>query len=617
LASAKPRDAVELDRRHAKLFGELVSGAEGQGFAGLGDPARRRGPVYAVEGANGVDVHSIDDRQPQHASLAFGKRAEGRLKRVLERLTVAGQQQLELGISQSACGIAELFVGVPFAWVARTLGAPQNVEGRARHHRTQPCGKWTFSRVVGDASGAAFAGEKEALADGLGDLVFSFGAEPKSREGRPKQRCVGLLERRRGPTSARRARVGEEQVRHVEVGDRPLLGEVRFRSFGFQRTDEVRFVRFDGRVRCAGIPQEGGELRVVHLRSREDYHAEPMACLDESTVVDLLGQNLPEAARRSALAHVETCEACRELLVALSSDEAFFPTEPAAGLDLERSQSPAGEAFGSYRLLRPVGEGGVGIVYAAVDERTGVVWALKVLKDVEGSHTARFRREAKVGATLSHPSIANVHEVVEHEGRIAIVSPLLHGESLDRRLYRQSPLPVAGACRVLAGLAGALAFAHQNGVVHRDVKPQNVFLVGDPLEDLGAQEVKLLDFGLAKAFGAMGTSTQLTETGVVLGTPHYMAPEQILGAESVSTAADVWALGVVAYECLSGIRPIEGKSFGQIFKRLTQERVVPLSTRVLDLPPQVVALVDALLAMAPGDRPSAEEAHTVLVDAVP
>jgi serine/threonine-protein kinase len=342
-----------------------------------------------------------------------------------------------------------------------------------------------------------------------------------------------------------------------------------------------------------------------------------MACLDESTVVDLLGQNLPEAARRSALAHVETCEACRELLVALSSDEAFFPTEPAAGLELDRPQSPAGEAFGSYRLLRPVGEGGVGIVYAAVDERTGVVWALKVLKDVEGSHTARFRREARVGATLSHPSIANVHEVVEHEGRIAIVSPLLHGESLDRRLYRQSPLPVAGACRVLAGLAGALAFAHQNGVVHRDVKPQNVFLVGDPLGEVGAQEVKLLDFGLAKAFGAMGTSTQLTETGVVLGTPHYMAPEQILGAESVSTAADVWALGVVAYECLSGIRPIEGKSFGQIFKRLTQERVVPLSTRALDLPPKVVALVDALLAMAPEDRPSAEEAHTVLVDAVP
>jgi serine/threonine-protein kinase len=250
-------------------------------------------------------------------------------------------------------------------------------------------------------------------------------------------------------------------------------------------------------------------------------------------------------------------------------------------------------------------------VWAAVDARTGEEIALKILKAMDGHHAARFRREAKVAASLPHEGIAEAREVLEHEGTIALVSPLLRGESLDRRLARESPLPHGRACRLLADLADALAFAHARQVVHRDVKPQNVFLVGDVGGPLDRLSLKLLDFGLAKALGpsfGVSPSTRLTESGVVLGTPHYMAPEQILGATDVDTRADVWALGVVAYECLSGRRPVEGKSFGQIFKRLTQEKVVPLGTRVPGLGGRLSGLVDALLEADPGARPPAAEA---------
>jgi len=334
-----------------------------------------------------------------------------------------------------------------------------------------------------------------------------------------------------------------------------------------------------------------------------------MFCLDETLVVDLLAQALPAPERERALRHLEACEPCRELVASLSADEAFFPTQPAS----EEAAPLSGEAFARFVLGRIVGEGGVGVVYAAFDPTRRETLALKVLKDVEGPHAARFRREAKVASSLVHPGIVPVLEVVEHEGRIGLVSPLLAGESLDRRLFREPVLPVSGACHVLASLASALAFAHETGVVHRDVKPQNVFLVGDVRGPLEAQDVRLLDFGLAKALGeGLGVSTRLTDTGAVLGTPHYMSPEQIVGEGEVGTASDAWALGVVAYECLSGVRPVEGKSFGQIFKRLTQETVPPLGERKPGLPPAIVALVDALLRHAADERPTLGEAAAVL-----
>ncbi len=338
-----------------------------------------------------------------------------------------------------------------------------------------------------------------------------------------------------------------------------------------------------------------------------------MPCLDEEAALALVSGGLDVSRRSAALAHLDTCFECRELVVALASPDVLGPTEPApwSACEAPRTLAPGAVVFGHFRLVREVGEGGVGVVWAAVDVRTGEEVALKVLKAMDGHHAARFRREAKVAASLPHAGIAEAREVLEEAGTIALVSPLLRGESLDRRLVRESPLPYGPACRLLADLAEALGFAHARKVVHRDVKPQNVFLVGEVGAPLASLTLKLLDFGLAKALGpafGVSASTRLTESGVVLGTPHYMAPEQIVGATDVDTRADVWALGVVAYECLSGKRPVEGKSFGQIFKRLTQEKVVPLGTRVPALHGELTRLVDALLEADPNARPSALDA---------
>jgi serine/threonine protein kinase len=333
-------------------------------------------------------------------------------------------------------------------------------------------------------------------------------------------------------------------------------------------------------------------------------------CLDEATVVALFAGDLAEETRERILRHVEACSACRELVVALSEDAAFQPTVPA----LEPTASD-GAVFGGYVLLRAIGEGGVGVVHEAREAASGRTFALKVLKDHDPSHVARFRREAQVGATLRHPHIAGVHDVVVHDDRIGIVSPLLRGESLDRRLARELRLSFAAACSVLAPLARALAFAHEAGVVHRDVKPQNVFLEGDPRGPIEATRVVLLDFGLAKAIGheaQLAMATRLTDTGMVVGTPHYMSPEQITGSTDLTSAVDAWSLGVVAYECLAGTRPVEGRSFGQIFKRLTQERIVPLRERVPSLPPELLGLVDALLSPEPALRPPLAEVARAL-----
>lgn len=567
----------------------------------------------AVERAEGVDVHSVDDREPQQRAIALGKRLEGRLERFLERLAVAREERLELGIAQAAGRVAELLVCIFTPRIPRRSRAAQHIERDASDHRAEPRREGPLSRVLYNLRRRAVARHEEPLTDELGDLVLTIGAEPKPRERAPHEGAVGFLERGSRGGAPLPARVREQQVGGACLARELFaIGELLL-----ERPEERRFVHHQRRVGRAGGAHDRHELGFVHLLRARDYHGrKPMHCLDETTVVDLLDrteQRLAPEARAAAVRHIEACEACRELVVALSTDEAFFPTFPLS----EGSEAPPGaadgERFGRFVITRTVGEGGVGVVHAAFDPVSRATRALKVLKDLEGPHAARFRREAKVAGALVHPGIVPVLEVVEHEGRVGLVSPLLEGESLDRRLFRDPIFPLAGAAHVLASLAHALAFAHETGVVHRDVKPQNVFLVGDPRAPLDAQEVKLLDFGLAKALGAgLGVSTRLTDTGVVLGTPHYMSPEQIVGETEVGTPSDAWALGVVAYECLAGVRPVEGKSFGQIFKRLTQETVLPLRERNLGLPGEVVDLVDALLRHAPGDRPTLAEAARVL-----
>ena len=271
----------------------------------------------------------------------------------------------------------------------------------------------------------------------------------------------------------------------------------------------------------------------------------------------------------------------------------------------------AGATLGRYRLESVLGRGGMGTVWRATHTVTGRSVAIKVLdglsrRDVRG----RFVREARASAAIDHPAIVPVHDVLTlDDGTPALVMDLLCGETLRDRLDRAAPLAVAEAGAVVLAIASAIGAAHARGIVHRDLKPENVFLVRG--ESDGAS-VRVLDFGVAKVVAG----TAPTTAGVALGTPAYMAPEQALGGD-VDHRADVFALGVILYEVLSGNRPIEGKTPAEITKRLLEDGVTPLEAVAPDAPAVVCALTGRMLARAPEDRPALVEIVQTLGDFTP
>jgi serine/threonine-protein kinase len=208
---------------------------------------------------------------------------------------------------------------------------------------------------------------------------------------------------------------------------------------------------------------------------------------------------------------------------------------------------------GRYRVEREVGAGGMATVFLAEDLKHGRRVAIKVLRPdlaaVLGSE--RFLREIKVAAALQHPHILTLIDSGDATGLLYYVMPYVEGESLRAKLARERELPVAEATRILREVADALTHAHAHGVIHRDIKPDNVLLSG--------QHAVVTDFGVAKAVSEAGGPT-LTTAGLVLGTPTYMAPEQAAGDPHTDHRADLYALGVMGYEMLAGRPPFGGGS---------------------------------------------------------
>ncbi|HZF54067.1 MAG TPA: SUMF1/EgtB/PvdO family nonheme iron enzyme [Polyangiaceae bacterium] len=268
---------------------------------------------------------------------------------------------------------------------------------------------------------------------------------------------------------------------------------------------------------------------------------------------------------------------------------------------------PGAVIAGRYRLDRLIGEGGMGIVWAATHLGTGKPVALKHLRE-EASGDAetrkRFLREAQATAAIAHPNIVAVHDLVEtEEGLPAIVMDLLDGEPLRAKLDRERKLPLEKAASILLPVVSAVGTAHAIGIVHRDLKPDNIFMARLPD---GEARTLVLDFGIAKLTKTPtepSAASVITGTWSLLGTPHYMSPEQIIGEKDIDHRTDIWALGAILYECLAGVRPAEAKTPGKIFELVLLRGIKPLSTLAPDLPRDVTDLVLRMLGREREDRP--------------
>jgi serine/threonine protein kinase len=357
----------------------------------------------------------------------------------------------------------------------------------------------------------------------------------------------------------------------------------------------------------------------------------------------LLGQ-LPEQEQAAFTEHLVTCASCSAVIqklqsgatVAAEKQEVSPPTvisttpgRPASPIPLDNGRNsktvprisptiiggdvlspseheytflaPAEEPdemgrLGTYRVLKVLGAGGMGIVFKAEEIQLKRIVALKVMKpECSGSEKARqrFLREARAMASLDHDNIVRIYQVGEERGLPYLAMQMLHGETLCDRLERNGPLKVPQLLRVGREISTGLAAAHAIGVIHRDIKPDNIWL------EEGTDRVKILDFGLARG----GDDNHLTQTGTILGTPEYMSPEQAQG-KPVDPRSDLFSLGGVLYDACTGRPPFRSTETMAILLAVISQTPTAISQYNQDLPEVVVALIMRLLAKHPEDRPA-------------
>ena len=249
---------------------------------------------------------------------------------------------------------------------------------------------------------------------------------------------------------------------------------------------------------------------------------------------------------------------------------------------------------GRYLVEEEIGKGGMAIVLRARDLRLERLVALKVLRPELSSSLGaeRFLREIRLAARLQHPHILPLHDSGEAGGFLFYVMPFVEGESLRQRLDREGQLPLDDALRITREVADALQYAHERDIVHRDIKPENILLTG--------QHSLVADFGIARAISAAGGMT-LTETGLAVGTPTYMSPEQASGESRVDGRADVYALGCVLYEMLAGEPPFRGPTHVVIAQHSAATAPSVRGPRPT-VPPAIDAAIAKALAKSPADR---------------
>jgi serine/threonine protein kinase len=321
-----------------------------------------------------------------------------------------------------------------------------------------------------------------------------------------------------------------------------------------------------------------------------------------------------EAARETARAAMESrgvvpaavCPRCRRVLSQLTRC-------PDDDTPLDASRLLPAVVHERYRLLSVLGEGGMGTVFLAEDLRLPREVAIKIVRldlNADPGVRLRFVREANTLARLSHPGVTALIDAGElDDGSLYLVMERLHGRDLGSVLAREGRGTPAQVAEVARQAGAALAAAHRAGVVHRDVKPENLVLT----QERGRLLVKVVDFGLARAPEA---GRALTRTGMVVGTPAFMAPEQVTDDE-LSAATDLYALAAVVWEALTGVRLVKAEAIGAIFHEILSAEPSPPSLIRPGLPREVDELVLAALAKAPGNRPrDAEEWGSRLAEAL-
>jgi serine/threonine protein kinase len=263
--------------------------------------------------------------------------------------------------------------------------------------------------------------------------------------------------------------------------------------------------------------------------------------------------------------------------------------------------------FGRYEILEKIGEGAMGVVHRARDRTLGRVVALKMLStDLTGEEELhrRFRREVEAIGRLSHPNIVTVYDMGESEGQLYMAMELLEGSDLRAMIESHADVSLAERVRIMMEIGQGLGYAHSKGVVHRDVKPANIFVTS-------AGPVKILDFGLAR----LGTGGTITRRGVILGTPDYMSPEQAMG-KPVDNRSDMFSAAAVFYEFLTLEKPFKGKTLHSVLYQILSHDPTPILTLNPDLPARLAAIVYQMMQKPPDRRYASMEQVVEELEAV-
>jgi eukaryotic-like serine/threonine-protein kinase len=349
------------------------------------------------------------------------------------------------------------------------------------------------------------------------------------------------------------------------------------------------------------------------------YSGAVVRCLEENTLFEYVSDGLDLAARDAIAAHAASCDACRRMIAAavdaapshLATAHPAAITEPGSLPAL--AGTPGRTIAGKYQLLRLIGSGGMGVVHEAINTWTGRRVAVKELNRAFSSDdhaVQRFTLEAKSASRIAHPNVVDILDLGRdpETGALFMVQELLIGSTLRERLVGRGALAIDEVVRILGPALAALVVAHDAGVVHRDLKPDNIFLARDAFD---GEVTKLIDFGLSKQLRP-DPALDVTGHGRQLGTPYYMSPEQLRGELDLDDRTDVWSMGVVLFEAIAGARPFTGPSYHELVVQILKDPV----PRLIDVLPTVPAAISALVARALERDPAARLRSRELRDAL-